>query len=211
MEQLRDDLIQIENRIRNAIEASEVKILMKLELVNEKVKKLEKENLELQHKIELLERNSKKTTSYYFYQLGKLERSPIKVEFVSTFTKIDILRNIKKLKGTNTTISPDLTKTQQERNKILRNHLRGIRQTTQDHCYIKGEKHRNNTAYRVEDTIQMEGSYNSIVIQQSNSAPQTPARENNLSTFYQDNNKEIRELNDIEDKGAKNREKKKKK
>ncbi|CAH1112558.1 unnamed protein product [Psylliodes chrysocephalus] len=138
-------------------------------------------------------------------------RSPIKVECVSTFTKIDVLKNTKKLKGTNITISPDLTKTQQERNKIFRNHLRGIRQTTQDHCYMKGEKlYRNSTAYSVEDIIQIEESYNSIVIQQSNSAPQTPTRENNLSTFNQDNNKEIKELNDIEDKGAKTEKKEEK-
>ncbi|CAH1113877.1 unnamed protein product [Psylliodes chrysocephalus] len=152
----------------------------------------------------------KRSDIIHFYQLEKLERSPIKVEFVSTFTKIDVLRNTKKLKGINITISPDLTKSQQKRNKILRNHLLEIRQTTQDHCYIKGEKlYRNNTAYSVED-IQIEDSYNSIVIQQSNSAPQTPARENHLSTFNQDNNKEIRKLNDIEDKGAKTEKKEEK-
>lgn len=46
--------------LKNIIEASETRVLLKLEFLNEKVKLLERENENLKHKFELIERNIKK-------------------------------------------------------------------------------------------------------------------------------------------------------
>ncbi|CAG9822919.1 unnamed protein product [Phaedon cochleariae] len=209
MEKLYEEIVNSKKEIKNAIEASEVRLLMKIETFSEKIKKLEKENTELKEKIETLERNGKKNNIVVFgltkkfedlsvdnicnqlnkildveinisdinnlYRLGKAENSPIKIEFLSTFTKINILRNCKKLKGTNITISADLTKTQQERIKILRNFLTKLRSTGENRCYIKGERlYSNNTVYTVEDILEIEQSSESSQV--INSAPQTPSR-----------------------------------
>lgn len=209
MEKLKEEIIK---ELKNAILDSETRILSKIELVNEKVKKLEEENKELRGRVEYLERGSKKKNLVAFglvenreevnpdnvcNKLNKLldinikssdigdlnliggnsGKEPLRIEFVSKFSKVNVLSNCKKLKGKKITITQDLTKLQQARNKILRDHLKQIRSVSQDNCYIKGEKlYRNNKVYTVEDIIEIGEDF----IQQSNSAPQIPTADENL-------------------------------
>lgn len=173
MEKLKEEIIK---ELKNAILDSETRILSKIELVNGKVKKLEEENKELRGRVEYLERGSKKKNLVAF---GLVEnREEVNPDNVcNKFSKVNVLSNCKKLKGKKITITQDLTKLQQARNKILRDHLKQIRSVSQDNCYIKGEKlYRNNKVYTVEDIIEIGEDF----IQQSNSAPQIPTADENL-------------------------------
>lgn len=81
----------LRTELKHFIEASETRVLLKLESVNEKVKLLERENEQLKHKLELLERNVKKN-SLLIYGL-KLEEynSPDKIcETLSHLLQINI-------------------------------------------------------------------------------------------------------------------------
>ncbi|KAK9869162.1 hypothetical protein WA026_002909 [Henosepilachna vigintioctopunctata] len=85
----------------------------------------------------------------------------LKLESVqSVLTKIPFysseseLKNCRRPKETGINITPDLTKTQQERNKILKNHLRTLMETTTEMCYIKGDKiYYKNQTTTVEDIL----------------------------------------------------------
>ncbi|CAH1113567.1 unnamed protein product [Psylliodes chrysocephalus] len=132
MEKLKEDIIK---ELKNAISASESRILQKNDLVNEKIKELEEENKTLKETVEYLHQTVKK-----------------KNLFVSGLVSQPRRTNCKKLKGTNITITSNLTKAQQERNKILAKRLKEIRKQTKDRCYIKGEKlYIYNKAYTVKD------------------------------------------------------------
>ncbi|CAH1115487.1 unnamed protein product [Psylliodes chrysocephalus] len=156
MEKLKEDIIE---ELKNAISASECRILQKIDLVNEKIKELEEENKTLKETVEHVHQTVKK--KFYLFldvkesdisDLYLIGRGPLKIELTTKFTKVNILRNCKKLKGTNITITSDLIKAQQERNKILAKRLKEIRKQTKDRCYIKGEKlYINIKAYTVED------------------------------------------------------------
>ncbi|KAK9884096.1 hypothetical protein WA026_005036 [Henosepilachna vigintioctopunctata] len=74
------------------------------------------------------------------YSLGKGINKPIKVELLSFITKRKVLYNTKHLKNTNIFISNDLTELQREEQKILRQHLKYLRENTEKRCYIKGNK-----------------------------------------------------------------------
>lgn len=211
MEKLYEEVLTSKQEIKSAIEASEVRLLLKIESYSEKIRKLERENSELKQQIEILDRNSRKnnivvfglmkseeepsvenlcnqlntklgveiakTDISNFYPLGKSRDCPIKVELVSTFTKNHILRNCKKLKGTNISISADRTRKQQETNKILRNYLKKIRDSGEEGIYIRGEKlYRNNIGYTAEDILEIEENCEPPDDSKAASAPETPLR-----------------------------------
>lgn len=64
--QLFEEIVRNRNELKNSIESSEIRVLLKIETLSNKVNILEKENQELRDKIELLERNSKKNNLVIF-------------------------------------------------------------------------------------------------------------------------------------------------
>ncbi|KAK9886223.1 hypothetical protein WA026_015742, partial [Henosepilachna vigintioctopunctata] len=74
------------------------------------------------------------------YTLGKGINKPIKVELLSFIKKRKILHNTKQLKNTKIFILNDLTELQREEQKILRQHLKYLRENTEKRCYIEGNK-----------------------------------------------------------------------
>ncbi|KAL3284877.1 hypothetical protein HHI36_019014 [Cryptolaemus montrouzieri] len=74
------------------------------------------------------------------YTLGKSDNSPVKLELVSYLKKKTILTNTKKLKNSNVVISNDLTPHQREIQKVLRVHLKRIRETSNKKCFIRGDR-----------------------------------------------------------------------
>ncbi|KAG5872023.1 hypothetical protein JTB14_020056 [Gonioctena quinquepunctata] len=69
------------------------------------------------------------------YPLGKTESCPIKIEFISHYTKETVLQNCNKLRGKQVSIAQDLTQQQREKQKILRKHLPLAKQETSNECY----------------------------------------------------------------------------
>lgn len=242
MEDLKNEILNSKKELQQSIQTSEDNITLKIEtILNEKIRKLERENSELKEKIEQLERNSKSNNIVIFglpveenqisaervrnklnsllgininkqdinniYKIGKTDKSPIKVEFISTLSKITVLQNKKKLKGTKISIVPDLTKLQLERNKILSRHLKDIRSTSSDNCYIKGETLiRNNIPYTVEDILAIEKTQANSTLQKVGSQSQTPSKVN--STVFETQviqNPSVIAINNLEKSGEEQR------
>ncbi|KAJ8967343.1 hypothetical protein NQ314_002948 [Rhamnusium bicolor] len=167
-----EEILKNRTELKNTIDASETRLLQKIEELNKRLNTLEKENLNLKTKIEILETRDKRNNIIIFginkpdtispqficqklnhlldtdlteldlnnaYSLGNSENSPIKVEFVRYLTKNTVLQNCHKLKGTDISISRDLTFQQRRENKTLRKHLQLARQR-EDACYIKNNK-----------------------------------------------------------------------
>lgn len=59
---LLEEIKKNRTELKNCIEASEVRVLMKIEDLNERVKQLEKSNQQLQNRVEYLEQSSKKNS-----------------------------------------------------------------------------------------------------------------------------------------------------
>lgn len=57
---LYNEIVNSKIELKTVIEASEARLLMTVESLNEKIRHLEKENQNLKSKVEILERNSKK-------------------------------------------------------------------------------------------------------------------------------------------------------
>lgn len=168
-----EEILKNRTELKNTIDASETRLLLKIEELKSRLNTLEEENLNLKNKIENLETRDKKNNIIVFginkpedtlspqyicqklnhlldidlteldlnnaYPLGNSENSPIKVEFVRYLKKDTVLQNCHKLKGTNISISHDLTFKQRSENKTLRRHLQLARQN-EDTCYIKKNK-----------------------------------------------------------------------
>lgn len=108
------------------------------------------------------------------YCLGNHEGCPIKLELVTYFKKVDILKNGRNLKGTGIFVKPDLTKKQQEEQKILKKHLKIIRQEEpEQNSYIRANKlyidYKGYTSKELE-----EGAYVIKPKRLTQSAPPTP-------------------------------------
>lgn len=74
------------------------------------------------------------------YSIGKQQTNrPLIVEFISFFTKIEVLKNCKKLKGTKISITDDLTKNDQVIRQILLKHQKQAKQYNLN-AYIRGNK-----------------------------------------------------------------------
>lgn len=114
-----------------------------------------------------------------FYSLGNKENCPLKLEFVSHLKKVSILRNAKKLKGTNISIANDMTTKQREENKILRKHLFIAKQNNNNTCYIKkNQLYINNKIYTAHELKQLEDTDDKISQLQPKSTPETPTNFN---------------------------------
>lgn len=91
------------------------------------------------------------------YKLGKKEDCPVKIEFVSYLKKSAVIRNGTKLKGTEISISHDLTEQQRQLNRILRKHLYLARQNNHTKCYIKQNKlYVDDNVYTAEELVDIE-------------------------------------------------------
>lgn len=73
------------------------------------------------------------------YKIGKNENNPVVIEFISFQTKLLVLRNAKKLKGKNISISSDLCFEDRENNKILAVHMKEAKKKGLQ-AYIRGNK-----------------------------------------------------------------------
>ncbi|CAH1106218.1 unnamed protein product [Psylliodes chrysocephalus] len=76
---------------------------------------------------QLLELNFSLSDINNIYQLGKHEKAPIIVEFISYLKKIEIFQNVEKLKslkGANISLSNDLCEIDRKNHKILRKHYK---------------------------------------------------------------------------------------
>lgn len=169
---LLEEIKKTRNELKNYIEASETKILMKIETLNEKIKNIEKESEFIKNKIEYLERGLKRNSILVygldlnenltaeiiceklshlleinvipedindFYTLN-IPNKPLKLDLISNLTKKSIFSNCRKLKGTNISITNDLTYQQRQDQKILRQYLKKSREDTETKSYIRGEK-----------------------------------------------------------------------
>lgn len=230
--QLLEEIVKTRSDLKNLIEASETRLQMKFEILNNRIKTLEKENIKLNDKIEKLERESKKNNLVIFglvknskevtaasicnhirqlldvklteteinniYTLGKTENSPIKLELISYLKKREILGNCRKLKGTKTYITNDLTEKQREEVKILRTHLHQAKAHTDKKSYIKGNRlFVDNIAYTAEELL-----YNEHPKAKNNSAPLTP---NPYSYSQEDSETLINPPSCLESKGIETR------
>lgn len=209
---LQDEVIKNRREIKSAIEASEARLLMKVEEQKQKANQLEKENIFLKNKVEILERNLKKNNIIIFglenqdtsslaiteklstllgvvvresdlnnsYPVGKTEKPPVKVEFISYLKKLDILKQCRKLKGTGITISHDLTLEQRREHKILKHYLNKSRENPTHRSFIKGNKlYVNDTVYTVNELEEINNSEE----QKASSAPATPNLRNLAKEF----------------------------
>lgn len=71
-DRLLDEIRKNRTELKHYIEASETRVLMKIQELNEKVRILEKENLQLREQLELVERNNKKNSILiYGLELGE--------------------------------------------------------------------------------------------------------------------------------------------
>lgn len=66
LKQICEEIVRNRRELRNTIEASEARILLQLESLNNRIKTLEKENSELKNKVELLDRDSRKNNLIIF-------------------------------------------------------------------------------------------------------------------------------------------------
>lgn len=76
------------------------------------------------------------------YKIGRSEKPPVVVEFISYLKKIEIFKDIEKLrtlKGKGISVSNDLCKADRENQKILRKHLKIARSQNQQ-VRLKGNK-----------------------------------------------------------------------
>lgn len=211
-----EEIRETKRELKSVIEAVEVRLILKIEEIKNRLTKLEIVNQQLEEKAERLERKNKEnniiifglkhtgqniTTDFItgeikrlvgvevqhsdlnnFYTLGKKESCPVKIEFVSFLKKSSILANAKKLKGTNISISNDMTIKQREDYKILKKHLYLAREDKNTNCYIKNNKlHVNGIIYSVEDLEQSENVKE--IEEKSNSAPGTPSAQNHTKEF----------------------------
>ncbi|KAK9871655.1 hypothetical protein WA026_014103 [Henosepilachna vigintioctopunctata] len=162
LDKLYQEIVESRNDLKGAIDASETSLLLKLESLNQKTQKLERENKILKEKIEALEKQNIKNNLVIFglpikhdevtaqssfrsdindvYTLGKGINEPIKVELLYFIKKRKILHNTKQLKNTKISISNDLTELQREEQKILRQHLKYLLENTEKRCFIQGNK-----------------------------------------------------------------------
>lgn len=115
------------------------------------------------------------------FPLGRSNKCPVKIELVSQLKKTLILKNCKKLKGTNVYIVNDLTETQRVENKILRKHLSKARETVTNIAYIKGNKlFVNDIGYTIEDLEpqEIEDEEENTNKYKNRSAPSSPSIHN---------------------------------
>lgn len=190
--------------LKNIIEACETRVLLKLETLNEKVKKLERENELLKHNFEIIERDAKQNNLLIYglkleqynttenichtlqntleinitasdinnYYMLNIPNNPLKISLISGLKKKEILKNCRKLKGTDIIIRQDLTYKQRQDHKILRDHLKQARENKEIKSFIRG-----NNLYIGEKKYTVETLKNKNIFDRirPNSEPSTPS------------------------------------
>ncbi|CAH1103102.1 unnamed protein product [Psylliodes chrysocephalus] len=138
--------------LKNSIDSSKTRLLMKLEENNNKIKLLQSENQELKNKERLI------------------------LLLTSFIKKREIFENKNKLKGTNYSISEDLTQSQREDYKNLKTQLINLKKSGKyNNCYIKGTHLiLDGEKYTVEELTFIDGKA-------PNSAPPTPTLQGKFS------------------------------
>lgn len=106
------------------------------------------------------------------FLVGK-KREIVKVELLSFLRKIEILNNSRKLKGTTVYISHDLSKPEQEIQKVLRQHLR-LAKEKKYKAYIRGSVLIVNGDKYTAEQLQSRCTFDGVI--KSSSAPPTPKR-----------------------------------
>lgn len=114
------------------------------------------------------------------YCLGSKENCPIKLELVTQLKKKQILANTKNLKGTKIFLTQDLTKQQQVELKILKEHLKIVREEEPEkNSYIRGNKlfidYKGYSCKELEEEANVTKTERRV-----NSAPPTPSIRKNL-------------------------------
>ncbi|KAJ8947832.1 hypothetical protein NQ318_009976, partial [Aromia moschata] len=180
--QILEEIITIKKELKAIVEATEVRLLLKIEEFNNRLNKIEKENHEIKNKIETLERNQRKNNIVIFGL--KREANDISPEFVCNKVSeiIDVtlnesdLNNIYSLGSSGITIANDLTVKQRQENKILRKHLLLARQNKRINCYIKQNKlYLDDDIYTVEELEDIDDITQHITTRnRPSSAPGTP-------------------------------------
>lgn len=174
VERLINEIQSIKKELKQAIDASEVRIQLKIEESQEKLRQLEAENFTLKEKVEKLERRQISNNILIFglnkeraeitldslmhdikslldidldlheikdiHCLGSQRNCPVKVEFVTKFSKKRIFANCRKLKGTGITIANELTFQQRQEQLVLRRHLNSHKENKEVKTYIRGNK-----------------------------------------------------------------------
>lgn len=122
------------------------------------------------------------------YRFGKKEKSrPVLVKFVTTFKKIEVLKNGKLLKNTQVAISNDLTKEDREKQKILRDHLKIAKAENLEAKIVRNQLLVNSTFFNVNQLMEMskQGNTEGIVQNSSKITPtinDTSTTQDNAST-----------------------------
>lgn len=119
-----------------------------------------------------LDINLERTEVNNIYRIGK-NRQIIKLELLTFLKKVEVLKSSKKLKGTKIYISEDLSREEQENQKILRQQLKLAREKKY-RAYIKGSSLIvNGDRYTAE---QLQSICGPSFLVKSSSAPATPDR-----------------------------------
>lgn len=83
--QIYEEIVKSRNELRGSIEASEVRVLLKIESLNSRIRTLEKENRQLKNKVEILDRESRRNNLVIF-GLNSVPRE-VSVDFISSQIK----------------------------------------------------------------------------------------------------------------------------
>lgn len=136
------------------------------------------------------------------YTIGKQsKKKPVIVKFVSYLKKREVLRNIKKLKGSNVSIAEELTLEERKESKILAQHLKKARSKKLNAfiknkiLFVNGQKYTaEQLAEEEEDTDSEEeisnNSTENLEKTKPNSAPSTP----NTSKYSQQEREQVDEV-----------------
>lgn len=128
---------------------------------------------------ELLEISISKNDINNYYVVNA-PKSPIKIELISHLKKKEIFKNCRKLKGTNISVTNDLTYKQRQDHKILTQYLKEARENKQK-SYIRGNK-----LYIDKKQFTVDELDSLVNRSAANSEPSTPTTSRNLAETYID-------------------------
>lgn len=132
------------------------------------------------------------------YSVGKSAAPPIILEFVSFLKKLQVLKEVKKLKGTGISISNDLSKEDREEQKVLSSHLKTAKEQypnakIRGHKLIIGEN-----IYTAKDLLELERSSEKDTDYQSNEEDSSSTETPGIGSGQQDSETENRKSVDNE-------------
>ncbi|KAG5873479.1 hypothetical protein JTB14_032531 [Gonioctena quinquepunctata] len=165
---LREEVSRNRKEIKSAIEATETRLLMKVEELKEKVNHLEEENETSKSKVETSERYSKKNNIIIFGLNNRENTANTLSEKLNTLLEIDVrVPDFNNIYHLNNTEKPPV---KVEFLSILRTYSNKAREKPADRFYIEGnEPYVNDRAY-LKELEEM----NHLEKRNANSAPPTP-------------------------------------